>query len=218
MESEAYSYGISDSAASRSSQFKSQSHFYSDYEELDEEDDLNSEYPCPFCPEEFDLVDLCCHIEDEHPVEAKFGICPICSTTVGENMVGHITVQHEDVFFSQQRLKFQKDFPQSLSFGRKELQDDHVRILPGFSSLHSTSKMAPELLSFLCHAPVINECKTVQPVPSDKENLEETDLDDILPERNTPLSSLPDTNQEERTRRCDFVQGLVFSAFLGDDL
>uniref|UniRef100_A0A9I9CQ14 Di19 zinc-binding domain-containing protein n=1 Tax=Cucumis melo TaxID=3656 RepID=A0A9I9CQ14_CUCME len=64
--------------------------FYFDYEEVDRDDDLNSKYPCPFCQEEFDLVELCCHIDDEHPLEANFGICPICSTSVGENMVGHI--------------------------------------------------------------------------------------------------------------------------------
>lgn len=87
--------------------------------------------------------------------------------------------------YSQQRLKFHKDdFPQSLSFERKELQDDHVRILSGFSSLHSTSKMAPDpLLSFLCNAPVINESKTVQPEPSNKEKLEEKVVDDTLSER-----------------------------------
>lgn len=28
----------------------------------------------------------------------SFQICPICSTSVGENMVGHITMQHGDVF------------------------------------------------------------------------------------------------------------------------
>lgn len=225
MDSEAYSYGLSDSAAAAaaaasSRSFKSQSHFYFDYEEVDGDDDLNSEYPCPFCPEEFDLVELCCHIDDEHPVEANFGICPICSTSVGDNMVGHITMQHGDVFNSQQRLKFHKDdFPQSLSFERKEFEDDHVRILSGFSSLHSTSKMAPDpLLSFLCNAPVINESKTAQPKPSSKEKLEEKDTDNTVSEGDVQLSSIPDTNQEEKTRRCDFVRGLVFSAILGNDL
>lgn len=28
----------------------------------------------------------------------SFQICPICSTSVGDNMVGHITMQHGDVF------------------------------------------------------------------------------------------------------------------------
>ncbi|XP_023548707.1 protein DEHYDRATION-INDUCED 19-like [Cucurbita pepo subsp. pepo] len=220
MESEAYRYGLSAAAVS-SRGSKSQSHFDFDYEEVDEDvDDLNSEYSCPFCSEEFDLVELCCHIDDEHPLEANFGICPICSSSVGENMVGHIMMQHGDIFNSQQRLKFHKDdFPQSLSFERKELQDDRVRILSGFSSLHSTSKMAPDpLLSFLCNAPVANESKTVQPVPSSKEKLKESDADDTLSERDVHLSSLPDTKQEEKTRRCDFVQGLVLSVILGDDL
>lgn len=164
----------------------------------------------------------------------SFQICPICSTSVGDNMVGHITMQHGDVFnisfcfhclhivkfpqffkalnclfevfcsvsclypwhtwiyelnfltwgYSQQRLKFHKDdFPQSLSFERKEFEDDHVRILSGFSSLHSTSKMAPDpLLSFLCNAPVINESKTAQPKPSSKEKLEEKDTDNTVSE------------------------------------
>ncbi|XP_022143934.1 protein DEHYDRATION-INDUCED 19-like [Momordica charantia] len=223
MESEAYSYGLSDAtvAASRSSQLRSHSHFYFDYEEVDGDDVLNAEYPCPFCPDEFDLVELCYHIDEEHPVEAKYGICPICSLSAGASMVGHLTMHHGDIFNSQQRLKFHKDdFPQSLSFERKELHDYHVTsILSGFSSLNSTSKMAPDpLLSFLCNAPIINESKTAQPMPSSKENLEEKELDDTFSERDVQLSSIPDTKREEKTRRCDFVRGLVFSAILGDSL
>lgn len=48
--------------------------FYFDYEEVDGDDVLNAEYPCPFCPDEFDLVELCYHIDEEHPVEAKYGV------------------------------------------------------------------------------------------------------------------------------------------------
>ncbi|AQK85334.1 Protein DEHYDRATION-INDUCED 19 homolog 3 [Zea mays] len=32
-------------------------------------------YNCPFCGEDFDFVGLCCHIDDEHAVEAKSGVC-----------------------------------------------------------------------------------------------------------------------------------------------
>jgi hypothetical protein len=31
-------------------------------------------YNCPFCGEDFDFVGLCCHIDDEHAVEAKRGV------------------------------------------------------------------------------------------------------------------------------------------------
>ncbi|RWW41046.1 hypothetical protein BHE74_00053487 [Ensete ventricosum] len=48
---------------------------YLGFEELDGgEDDPRAEFPCPFCSEDFDIVGLCCHIDDEHPVEAKNGV------------------------------------------------------------------------------------------------------------------------------------------------
>ncbi|GJN14149.1 hypothetical protein PR202_gb00934 [Eleusine coracana subsp. coracana] len=31
-------------------------------------------YNCPFCGEDFDFVGLCCHIDDEHAVEANTGV------------------------------------------------------------------------------------------------------------------------------------------------
>ncbi|KAL5202203.1 hypothetical protein ABZP36_013155 [Zizania latifolia] len=31
-------------------------------------------YNCPFCGEDFDFVAFCCHIDDEHAVEAKSGV------------------------------------------------------------------------------------------------------------------------------------------------
>jgi len=44
------------------------------FEELDVDDDIREEFPCCFCSEYFDIVGLCCHIDDEHPVEAKNGV------------------------------------------------------------------------------------------------------------------------------------------------
>lgn len=44
------------------------------FEEIDMDDDIREEYPCPFCSDYFDIVGLCCHIDDEHPVEAKNGV------------------------------------------------------------------------------------------------------------------------------------------------
>ena len=44
------------------------------YEDLEGEDDLKSEFICPFCAEVFDIVGLCCHIDEEHPVEVKNGV------------------------------------------------------------------------------------------------------------------------------------------------
>ena len=44
-------------------------------EEIEDDDESKTEYPCPFCIEDFDLVGLCYHIDEEHPIEAKYGIC-----------------------------------------------------------------------------------------------------------------------------------------------
>ena len=45
------------------------------FEEIEvADDDIREEYPCPFCSEYFDIVGLCCHIDDEHPVEARNGV------------------------------------------------------------------------------------------------------------------------------------------------
>lgn len=47
------------------------------FEEIDMDDDVREEYPCPFCSDYFDIVGLCCHIDDEHPIEAKNGVSHI---------------------------------------------------------------------------------------------------------------------------------------------
>ncbi|WMV09860.1 hypothetical protein MTR67_003245 [Solanum verrucosum] len=43
-------------------------------EEYDSEEETMPEFLCPFCAEDFDIVGLCCHIDDEHAVEAKNGV------------------------------------------------------------------------------------------------------------------------------------------------
>ena len=44
-----------------------------DFEE--DEDDVEVEYPCPFCSDDYDLVELCHHIDEEHNLEATHGVC-----------------------------------------------------------------------------------------------------------------------------------------------
>lgn len=45
------------------------------FDENDVEEDIREEFLCPFCSEYFDIVGLCCHIDEEHPMEAKNGVC-----------------------------------------------------------------------------------------------------------------------------------------------
>lgn len=40
---------------------------YDENEEYDEEDDDGkTEFPCPYCSNDFDIVELCYHLESEH--------------------------------------------------------------------------------------------------------------------------------------------------------
>ena len=45
-----------------------------DREDIDGEDESRPEFLCPFCAEDFDVVGLCCHIDEEHSIEAKNGV------------------------------------------------------------------------------------------------------------------------------------------------
>lgn len=37
-------------------------------------EEIFTEFPCPYCNEDYDLVDLCCHIEDVHFSQARNGV------------------------------------------------------------------------------------------------------------------------------------------------
>ncbi|RYR01758.1 hypothetical protein Ahy_B06g080622 isoform D [Arachis hypogaea] len=47
---------------------------FEDFEEMKGEDELRTVYPCPFCVDDFDLLELCCHIDLEHSLEPKSGV------------------------------------------------------------------------------------------------------------------------------------------------
>ena len=40
-------------------------------DDMDGDDESRPEFMCPFCAEDFDVVGLCCHIDEEHAVEAN---------------------------------------------------------------------------------------------------------------------------------------------------
>lgn len=221
MEDDAWSFGFSTASRAYHSAFKSHSDLCFDLEEVEGDDELKAEYPCPFCPEDFDLVGLCCHIDEEHPIEANSGVCPVCATRVGMNMVGHITTQHGNIFKNWHKLKLRKGESYSaLSFSRKDFQNVHLQSLPaGSSPLVSTSKMAPDpLLSFLYNVPTADVSEGVQRDSSTELSLEDEAPNETVSERNFQVSPLSDKDQMERTRRCEFVRGLFLSTVLDDGL
>ncbi|KAF3950010.1 hypothetical protein CMV_024181 [Castanea mollissima] len=152
--------------------FQSRSDLFLAHEEMDGDEESKAEFLCPFCAEDYDVVGLCCHIDEEHPVEVKNGVCPICAKRVGMDIVSHITMQHGSFLKVQRKRRFRK-------------VDEPVSVKP-----HS-----------------LVETSTVK----------ESSKEDFL-ERNFQQLVLSDKDQEEKTRKCEFVQGLLLSTILDDGL
>ncbi|XLR67685.1 hypothetical protein HN51_014727 [Arachis hypogaea] len=200
----------------------SRSDMFLGFDENDGDDDIREEFLCPFCSEYFDIVGLCCHIDEEHPVEAKNGVCPVCTLRVGVDMVAHITLQHGNIlkisFFTCRKRKSRKGGSYStLSLLRKELREGNLQTLFGGSScIVSSSNAAPDPLLSSFILPVAEDLSSSQPHlstdtrPSKKSSDEEKQY--VKP------STLSDKDKEEKAKRCTFVQGLLLSTILDDKL
>ncbi|GFZ13764.1 hypothetical protein Acr_23g0021490 [Actinidia rufa] len=160
-------------------------------EESEDEDDLKPEYVCPFCLDDFDLVGFCCHIDDAHPIDAKSGKLGIGGS-------------HSTLYLS-----------------RKSSLDEHLeRFVEDSSCEVSLSDIAadPLLSSFIYNPPPADEPESLQSSFTTEAKLAEKSSDKSVLERNIHPSPLSNKDQEENARRCEFVQGLLYSTILEDDL
>ncbi|KAK4265842.1 hypothetical protein QN277_026838 [Acacia crassicarpa] len=213
---------ISARLSTSSRRYQSRSDLYlGGYEDLEGDDDLRAEFICPFCAEDYDVVGLCCHIDEDHPVEAKNGVCPVCGKRVGMDLVGHITMQHGNFLKVQRKRRYRKGGSSStLSLLRRELREGTLQSLFGGSSYVASSNSEPDRLlsSFIYNPVAADESVSPQPCPSVESTLvKESSKDDSL-ERKPQELQLSDKDKQEKTRRFEFVQGLLMSTILNDDL
>nr|VDC92794.1 unnamed protein product [Brassica oleracea] len=218
---------FSSSSSSRRCQSRSDLYIGGGYEDLEGEDDLKSEFICPFCAEVFDIVGLCCHIDEEHPVEVKNGVCPVCTKRVGLDIVGHITTQHANFFkisflyykfYVQRRRRLRKGGYSSAYLAlKKELREANLQSLLGGSSSSFTSSTNidsdPLLSSFMFSSPPSKSVVegTSATKASHKASLKKYNNVDIQEE--APLSG----EDQEKAKKSEFVRGLFLSTMLGDD-
>ncbi|CAN4104689.1 unnamed protein product [Withania somnifera] len=195
--------------------------FYNIIEEYEGEEESRLEFLCPFCGEDFDIVGLCCHIDEEHAIEAKNGICPVCAKRVGTNLVGHVTQHHGNILKVQRKRRLRRGGSNStLSIIRKELREGSLQsILRGSSHLLSSSTADPDplLSSFINSSASVDEPSEVQPLSSALAacSAQESTIEN-LSDRNIQPSPLSEEDQVEKARKCEFVQGLLLSTFLED--
>jgi len=216
----------SDSWTTRSRRYhhSSRSDVYNGGDEIADGDEEFSrpEFICPFCAEDFDVVGLCCHIDEEHAVEVKNGVCPICAKRVGMDLVGHITMQHGSLLKMQRKRRYRKS-GSNLTFSmlRKELRDGNLQsLLRGSQSLVSSSNSEPDplLSSFMYNRPAVDEPASVKPHSSLEAISVEENLREDSSDRNIQAPLISEEDREERARKSEFVQGLLLSTFLDDNL
>ncbi|KAD4179581.1 hypothetical protein E3N88_28172 [Mikania micrantha] len=202
------------------------------FEDIEADNDIREEIKCPFCSGYFDLGGLCCHIGDEHPLDAKNGVCPVCGVRVGLGMITHITLHHGNIFkisflsiygsTSYYRKTRKTGSISLLSLLRRELRVANLQSNSGGSSYVVSSANAtnaapdPLLSSFIL--PMgddlgINASKSLTEPMGFKKDTSKTSL-----QRETDSTPLSSKDKEERSRRCEFVQGMLLSTIFGDNL
>jgi hypothetical protein len=156
MDSDSWSDRLASATRRYQLAFPSRSDTFLGFEEIDGEEEFREEFACPFCSDYFDIVSLCCHIDEDHPMEAKNGVCPVCAVRVGVDMVAHITLQHANIFKMHRKRKPRRGGSYStLSILRREFPDGNFQSLFGGSSCivssSSSSNVAadPLLSSFI---------------------------------------------------------------------
>ncbi|KAJ8543263.1 hypothetical protein K7X08_005786 [Anisodus acutangulus] len=190
------------------------------------DDNVKMDLACPFCSEDFDMLGLCCHIDSEHRIEAKTGICPLCATKVRTNMATHVIVQHESIL----KISFTSFIPiyhkkkhqnggsfSALSLLRKELLSAYLEKKSSHVSPSSNTETNQLLLSFVGNQQPAKRFHTRQPCTSAEASVSRNSLDNHTSESSQAFPSI-DKDQEEKVQRSEFVKGLLFSTILEDCL
>ncbi|CAH8387997.1 unnamed protein product [Eruca vesicaria subsp. sativa] len=182
-------------------------------EDVKGEDNVKAEFICPFCADEFDILGLCCHIDEDHPVEVKNGVCPVCSKKVGLDIVGHITTQHANVFKVQRRRRLRRGgYSSNYLTLRKELREGNLQSLGvgGSSTFIPSSNIDsdPLLSSFMFRPPLANEL-VVMP-------MKEGDSATKVSPKDTPQRLSLSSEDQEKERKSEFVRDLLWSTMLED--
>ncbi|XP_051141922.1 protein DEHYDRATION-INDUCED 19-like [Andrographis paniculata] len=176
-------------------------------------EEKSEELACPFCLEDFDVLGFCCHIDADHRMEVKPGICPLCMSKLGINMASHMITQHESVLKALCNKKHSSTRSRSaIILLRKELQEKHLQhIKESPSSGSSADAVADSMfLSFVNNPRPSFRSQTIKTTETGStETSSKFDNSERIP------PSLSTDKTDERSR-CDFVQGLLMSAMLND--
>ncbi|KAF5474442.1 hypothetical protein F2P56_006341 [Juglans regia] len=198
-------------------------------DEFEVDDEVRPDFPCPYCYEDFDIVSLCSHLEDEHSFESKVTVCPICSVKVARDMLSHITLQHGHLFKLQRRRRLRRvaiPNSQALSLLGRDLREAHLQVLLGGGAHRSnsvnmsTAATDPFLSSLILNFPASEAEEISKSVAA---SAEDASAKNEAPAHIWKSSFDPSLSYEEREKRirqaagrAGFLQDVLFSTLLGD--
>ncbi|KAI3752564.1 hypothetical protein L2E82_24598 [Cichorium intybus] len=154
------------------------------FEDIEVDDDIREEFPCPFCTGYFDVVGLCCHIDDEHHRKCRKG------SSVS-----------------------------TLSLLRRELREGNLQSLFGGSSyIVPSTNAAPDPLLSSFILPIVDDLGSTQSNSSTESVAVTKSTSEKVSERKAQSPPLSNEDKEERSKRSEFVQGMLMSTIFGDEL
>ncbi|XP_022142277.1 protein DEHYDRATION-INDUCED 19 homolog 4-like [Momordica charantia] len=198
-------------------------------DDLEMDDDGRPHFPCPYCYENFDVMSLCSHLEDEHSCETRVTVCPICSVKVMGDMLSHITLHHGHLYKLQRRHRLRKiaiPNSQALSLLSRDLREAHLQVLLGSTGYRTSTTNVPSAT----HDPFLSSLILNYPA-SEVEDIsksmlttaEEPSSENVAPSPIWKPSFDPSLSQEEREKRmrqaigrAGFMRDMLFSTLLND--
>ncbi|KAK6937334.1 Protein dehydration-induced 19, C-terminal [Dillenia turbinata] len=179
-----------------------------EFEDIEEDDDYDDEsedpipeFSCPFCWEHFDMLGLCCHVDEAHPVDAKSGF------VYDEYILKSLTKS-----YIRRNIRLRNgESVSALSLSRKGFLKGHAeRSSPVISSSNPSQDQL--LSSLIYQLSTTDKLGTLQPSSSTAESPVESSDKSII-EKNVFLYPLT-KEDHEKAQRCEFVQGLMMSMIL----
>ncbi|KAL0011131.1 hypothetical protein SO802_006239 [Lithocarpus litseifolius] len=170
-------------------------------DDFEVEDEVRPDFPCPYCYEDFDIVSLCSHLEDEHSCESK---------VTRRRRLRRVAIPNS----------------QALSLLGRDLREAHLQVLLGGGGYRSnnanvsTAATDPFLSSLILNFPA-SEAEEIS--KSVVNSAEDSSVKNVAPAHIWKSSFDPSLSYEEREKRmkqaagrAGFMQDLLFTTLLGE--
>ncbi|EMS53946.1 hypothetical protein TRIUR3_29361 [Triticum urartu] len=147
-------------------------------------------------------------------------VCPICTDRVGMDLVGHMTSEHPSFFKGRWRNQRVSSGSPSSMYSALKKDAAHIQYRYGGSSRATSLNTVPDpLLSSFVGSFIDDDADSPKDAQEEllEKVIEKSDASEQKAEESAEEPLLPE-EKEERTKRSQFVQGLVLSLMFDDIL